>query len=104
MLCLYVYKNSTKLLLCNFACKLVLKVVYGLIRLRKRYYVGVRMDKTMAKRVFATVPDTLAEDLEDWAEQEGRSLSSLVAYLLETRMKEAKSKGEFTPSKRNSAT
>lgn len=57
----------------------------------------------MAKRVHASVPDTISEDLEDWAGQEGRSLSSLVAYLLETRLKEAKSTGEFKPSKREAA-
>ena len=52
----------------------------------------------MAGKVFATVPDTIAEELKDWADQQGRSLSSLVAYLLETRMTEAKKNGEYIAS------
>ncbi len=57
------------------------------------------MSGCMAKRVFATVPDTVAEELEEWADQQGRSLSNLISYLLENDLKEAKVKGEFTPQK-----
>jgi hypothetical protein len=56
------------------------------------------MSKSMAKRVFASVPDTVADELEAWAEQQGRSLSNLIGYLLENAVKEAKEKGEFKPS------
>ncbi|MEM7770420.1 MAG: hypothetical protein AAF327_07905 [Cyanobacteria bacterium P01_A01_bin.37] len=52
----------------------------------------------MAKRVFATVPDTVAEDLEKWADQQGRSLSNLVGFLLENSLRTAKERGEFKPA------
>lgn len=55
------------------------------------------MSKSMAKRVFASVPDTVADELEAWAEKQGRSLSNLIGYLLENAVKEAKEKGEFKP-------
>ncbi|NET38227.1 MAG: hypothetical protein F6K19_40560 [Cyanothece sp. SIO1E1] len=51
----------------------------------------------MAKRVFASVPDTLAEELQEWADNQGRSLSNLVGYLLENAVKEAKERGDFQP-------
>lgn len=42
----------------------------------------------VAKRVFASVSDQLADKLEKRAEVEGRSLSSLVGYLLERTMED----------------
>ncbi len=56
---------------------------------------AAKMSKEMAKRVFATVPDTVAEELEQWANQQGRSLSNLVGYLLENSLRDAKEKGNF---------
>jgi len=57
---------------------------------------GARIiSKAMAKRVFASVPDTVADDLEAWANQQGRSLSNLIGYLLENAVKAAKEKGEI---------
>ena len=41
---------------------------------------------SMAKRVFATVSDQLDKRLKERAEKEGRSVSDLVAYLLEREM------------------
>jgi len=52
----------------------------------------------MAKKVFASVPDTIADELQDWADQQGRSLSSLVSFLLENSLRQAKDKGEYQPS------
>jgi alkanesulfonate monooxygenase SsuD/methylene tetrahydromethanopterin reductase-like flavin-dependent oxidoreductase (luciferase family) len=59
---------------------------------------ATQMSKEMAKRVFATVPDTVAEELEQWADQQGRSLSNLVGFLLENSLRTAKERGEFKPS------
>ncbi|MBW4473562.1 MAG: hypothetical protein KME45_24775 [Stenomitos rutilans HA7619-LM2] len=40
----------------------------------------------VAKRVFASVSDQLADKLEKRAQIEGRSLSNLISYLLEREM------------------
>lgn len=42
----------------------------------------------MAKKVFASVSDQLAERLDKRASIEGRSLSTLISYLLERAMEE----------------
>ena len=42
----------------------------------------------VAKRVFASVSDILAEKLNKRADDEGRSLSSLISYLLEKSMED----------------
>ena len=42
----------------------------------------------VAKKIFSTVSDQLAEKLEKRAEQEGRSLSNLISYLLERDMED----------------
>jgi len=55
------------------------------------------MSNPMAKKVFASVPDAVAKDLEEWSKQQGRSLSNLIAYLLENSVRHAKEQGEFTP-------
>ena len=55
------------------------------------------MSNPMAKKVFASVPDAVAKDLEEWSKQQGRSLSNLIAYLLENSVRNAKEQGEFTP-------
>jgi hypothetical protein len=57
------------------------------------------MQRSMAKKVFASVPDAVASDLEEWAEQQGRSLSNLISFLLENAIRDAKAKGEFEPKK-----
>ncbi len=41
------------------------------------------MSLDVPKRLFATVPDYVAEALERRAQREGRSVSNLVAFLLE---------------------
>lgn len=40
----------------------------------------------VAKKVFGTIPDALEQRLKERAEAEGRSVSSLVSYLLEAGM------------------
>ncbi len=42
----------------------------------------------MAKKVFATVSDVVGKKLEQRADEEGRSLSNLISYLLERSMEE----------------
>ncbi|MEB3360129.1 MAG: hypothetical protein VKK04_25615 [Synechococcales bacterium] len=48
----------------------------------------------MSKRIQVTLPDRLAEDLERWADYEGRSLANLCAYLLENSIRESKVRGD----------
>ncbi len=55
--------------------------------------VRARIMISMTKRVQVTMPDRLAEDLERWAEFDGRPISNLCAFLLEQAVKEAKKDG-----------
>lgn len=48
-----------------------------------------------SKRVNLTLPDVVYEDLEAWAEYQGRPTANLAAYLVESAIREAKEKGEF---------
>lgn len=48
------------------------------------------MIDSMSKRIQVTVPDRLAEELEKWADYDGRPVSNLCAYLLECAVNEAK--------------
>ena len=56
---------------------------------------------SVAKRVFATVSDQLADKLEARADKEGRSLSNLISYLLEREMEDwgAEEPAESTSAK-----
>ncbi len=57
----------------------------------------------MSKRIQVTLPDRVAEDLERWADYDGRPLSNLAAYLLERAINEAKREGaEWTRQKPSS--
>ena len=49
----------------------------------------------MSKRINVTLPDSVVEELEQWADNQGRSLANLAAFLLESSLKQAKEKGEF---------
>jgi len=51
----------------------------------------------VSKRVFITIPDAVFENLEDWADQQGRPTANLAAFLVETAVRQAKEKGEFKP-------
>ncbi|NEQ32477.1 MAG: hypothetical protein F6K04_15985 [Leptolyngbya sp. SIO4C5] len=60
----------------------------------------------MSKRVQVTLPDRLAEALEQWSAYDGRPLSNLCAFLLEKAVYDAKqSNAEWScqPSDRPSA-
>jgi hypothetical protein len=49
----------------------------------------------VSKRVNLTLPDLVYEELEGWAEYQGRPVANLAAYLVESSIREAKDKGEF---------
>ncbi len=53
------------------------------------------IDKSVSKRINVTLPDSVVDELEDWANAQGRSLANLAAFLLEIALKEAKEKGEI---------
>lgn len=52
------------------------------------------IDEFVSKRINVTLPDSVADELEDWANAQGQSLANLVAFLLEMALKEAREKGE----------
>jgi len=49
----------------------------------------------VSKRVNLTLPDTVYEELEKWAERQGRPTANLAAFLVETALREAKERGEL---------
>ena len=49
----------------------------------------------MSKRINLTVSDSVFEDLQLWATQQGRSVGNLTAFLVEVSIREAKERGEF---------
>jgi hypothetical protein len=49
----------------------------------------------MSKRIQVTLPDRLADDIEKWADADGRSVANLAAFLLEQSVKQAKQAGEY---------
>ncbi len=53
------------------------------------------IDRSVSKRINVTLPDSVTDELEDWANAQGRSLANLAAFLLEMALKEAKQKGEI---------
>jgi hypothetical protein len=57
---------------------------------------GIRVvSESVSKRIYVTLPDTVHEDLEGWAEYQGRPTANLAAYLIELGIREAKERGEF---------
>lgn len=52
-------------------------------------------DQEMSKRVNVYLPDETAEKLEEWAKNQGHSLSSLAAFLVERAVEAALVKGDF---------
>ena len=56
---------------------------------------NINLDQLVSKRINVTLPDSVADELENWAEAQGRSLANLAAFLLELALKQAKERGEF---------
>lgn len=50
---------------------------------------------SVSKRIYVTLPDTVYNELEGWAEYQGRPTANLASYLIELGIREAKSRGEF---------
>jgi rRNA-processing protein FCF1 len=57
--------------------------------------VEMEIEEFVSKRINITLPDSVVEELENWAEAQGRSLANLAAFLLELSVKQAKEKGEI---------
>ncbi|MEO1522051.1 MAG: hypothetical protein AAFU78_14900 [Cyanobacteria bacterium J06633_2] len=53
----------------------------------------------MSKRTTVTLPDSVFEEIEDWAAQQGRPTAGLMALLIELGLRDAKQRGEYAPSK-----
>ena len=51
----------------------------------------------MSKRIGVTVPDTIYDKLDRWADAEGRALANLCNFLLEKAVRDAEAKGEIPP-------
>jgi len=49
----------------------------------------------VSKRVNLTLPDVVYDELEAWAEFQGRPTANLAAYLVESAIREAKERGEY---------
>ena len=60
------------------------------------------VSEAVSKRIYVTLPDTVHEDLEGWAEYQGRPTANLAAYLIELGIREAKDRGEFKIRQANS--
>lgn len=56
------------------------------------------MAEAMSKRTTITLPDAVFEELEQWADQQGRPTANLASFLVELGVRQAKEKGEFKPS------
>ncbi|MGB3615251.1 MAG: hypothetical protein WBA10_15765 [Elainellaceae cyanobacterium] len=52
----------------------------------------------MSKRTTITLPDSVFEELEDWADQQGRPTANLASFLVELGIRQAKESREFEPS------
>ncbi|MDJ0728742.1 MAG: hypothetical protein QNJ33_02000 [Crocosphaera sp.] len=49
----------------------------------------------MSKRVYLTLPDKVYKALERWADDQGRPVANLAAYLVERCVEEAESEGKI---------
>jgi metal-responsive CopG/Arc/MetJ family transcriptional regulator len=50
------------------------------------------------KRITVTLPDQIAEALEEWASQQGRPTANLASFLIEQGIVQAQEKGSFHSS------
>ena len=50
------------------------------------------------KRITVTLPDQMAEALEDWAMQQGRPTANLASFLIEQGIIQAQEKGSYKSS------
>ncbi len=52
---------------------------------------------TVSKRIHVTLPDSIYEALERWADNQGRPTANLAAFLIEVAVLEAQKTGEIPP-------
>ena len=57
---------------------------------------NIQIEDNVSKRVNLTIPDVVYEELEAWAEYQGRPTANLAAYLVESAIRKAKEKGELS--------
>jgi hypothetical protein len=57
--------------------------------------VKIGNDEFVSKRINVTLPDSVVDELEQWADVQGRTLANLAAFLLESSLNQAKEKGEI---------
>jgi hypothetical protein len=55
------------------------------------------VNNDVSKRINVTLPDSLYDELERWAEAQGRPVANLAAFLVEIGLKEGREKGEIPP-------
>jgi hypothetical protein len=53
----------------------------------------------VSKRVHVTLPDKVFDALERWADDQGRPVANLVAYLVEKAIEEAETQGRIPSEK-----
>ena len=53
------------------------------------------MVRQVSRKVFVTLPDAVHEELERWADLQGRPTANLAAFLIETGINAAKEKGDL---------
>ncbi len=51
----------------------------------------------MSKRINVTLPDAVYEELEWWAEAQGRPTANLANFLIESALRQARKRGEIPP-------
>lgn len=51
----------------------------------------------VSKKFSVTVPDVIYEQLEQWADEQGRPAANLAAFLIETGIRQAIERGELAP-------
>ena len=52
----------------------------------------------MSKRVYLTLADKVYDALERWADDQGRPVANLAAYLVEKAIEQAEAEGKIPPS------
>ncbi len=54
----------------------------------------------VTKKFSVNVPDAIYEQLEQWADEQGRSSANLAAFLIEMGIRQAVERGELKPKKK----
>ncbi|NJN12806.1 MAG: hypothetical protein HC836_50175 [Richelia sp. RM2_1_2] len=55
----------------------------------------------MSKRVHVTLPDKVFDTLQRWADDQGRPVANLVAYLVEKAVEEADTQGKISSDEKH---